>query len=104
MSRLSIALSITLSWYVCCGYVNRTADIFPFHPTAAEEVSADKELCLGNSVLYPGLEGEFERSDPCLCGVFTSSCSLCRGGLLVSCPPVNSQMGRINIMGQAGAL
>lgn len=67
-----IALSeLTLSWYVCCGYVNRTADIFPFHPTATEEVSTDKELCLGNSVLYPGLEGEFERSDPYLCGVFT---------------------------------
>ena len=51
--------------------INRTADIFPFHPIATEEVSRDKELCLGNSVLYPGLEGEFERRDSYLCGVFT---------------------------------
>jgi hypothetical protein len=43
-------------------YANTTANTFPFCPAATKKVSADKEFYLGNSVLYPGLEGEFKRS------------------------------------------
>lgn len=37
---------------------------------ATKEVSTDQEFYLGNSVLYPRLEGKFKRSGPCLFGVF----------------------------------
>ena len=51
-------------------YVNRATNTFPLHPTATKDVSTDQEFCLGNSVLYPGLEGKFKRSEPYLFGVF----------------------------------
>lgn len=72
-------------------YINRAAKIYPFHFTATKEVSTDKEFCLGNSVLYPGLEGEFQRSEPYLFAVFRFFTkddvlsSPCRGELPVSC-------------------
>lgn len=92
-------------------YVTTTANIFPFYPTATKEVPADKEFRLSNSVLYPGLEGEFKRSMLYLFGVFWffTKDNVFRLTLQGRAPlspalPINSQMERINIMGQTGTL